>query len=283
VSATDAIVAFATGGWAMRAPVRAAGRSLLAATLARGLRGARCEAAIAVLGITEREPGRGQARAIGRIGRLGAIDAALLNGVAAGGEASLATPVVCAALAAGDAAGAAGAVVLDAIVAGTEIAVRVAASLGSGHVERGWDVDGTCGRLGAAVAAARVFALNAERTRNAIGVAATEAGGLRVAGGTPTAAYVRGLAAADGIEAALLARYGFTGAPQGIEGRRGLAALMAPSFDANAIVDGLGERFAFVELADVGAGDEVTLPAVLLEPLARLERLASLEELPLAV
>jgi len=275
--ASDAIVAFATGGWAMRAPVRDAGRELLAATLAQALAGARSDAVEIALAAREAGNPRLAAGLIGRPEPVGAIDAALIDGIAAGTAPSLATPVVCAALAAGEAAHAPGAVVLDAIVAGVEVAVRLAASLGPSHVERGWAVEGTCGRIGAAIAATRIFGLNAERTRNALGIAATAAGGLRAADGTMTGRYVQGLAAADGVEAALLARFGFTGAPLSIDGRRGLAALMSATFAPEAIVEGLGERYSIGELPDATA--RPALPEALRESLDRIEKLPAIDEL----
>jgi 2-methylcitrate dehydratase PrpD len=57
------------------------------------------------------------------------------------------------------------------------------------------------------------------------------------------AAIETGKAAADAIEASLLARHGFTSAPASIDGRRGFAALMAYRFDAPSITDGLGTRW----------------------------------------
>lgn len=280
---TEAIVAFTTGGWALRAPVRAAGRALVAAVLARALGGVNSPAASAARTTAAPGPVRLQARLIGRPERLGVLDAAFLNGIAAAADGELASPVVCAALAAGDAANAPGAVVLDAVVVGTEIALRLATALGASHVGRGWDVAGTCGRLGSAAAAARVFGLGAERMRNALGIAATEAGGLRAASGTMTAAFIHGLAAADGVEAALLGRFGFTGAPHAIEGRRGLAALMSAAFDPGALVAGLGERYAVVERAERAnvAEARASLPTVLRAALDRLETLATFAELPL--
>ena len=71
----------------------------------------------------------------------------------------------------------------------------------------------------------------------------------RVAFRTMTAAYIVGAAAADGIEAALLARAEFTGAPLALEGRRGLAALMSTSLDTAALLEGLGETFVYTNLA----------------------------------
>jgi 2-methylcitrate dehydratase PrpD len=209
------------------------------------------------------------------------LRAAFLTGLAAGEAATLATPAVCAALALGESLDAPGATVLDAIVAGTEIAVRVERALGAGHRERGWDTRGTCGRLGAAIASGRVLGLQRDAMRDAFGIAATAASGLTEAHATMTAAYIVGAAAADGIEAALLARAEFTGAPLALEGRRGLAALMSPAFDANALVAGLGETFLMESLASGAATSTASgLAAGAVRALAgRIERLPSIREL----
>jgi 2-methylcitrate dehydratase PrpD len=200
-----------------------------------------------------------------------------LTGLAAGEDGTVATSVVAAALAIGESADAPGATVLDAIVAGTEVAVRVERALGAGHRERGWDTRGTCGRLGAAIAAARILGLQRDAMRDAFGIAATAAGGLTEARGTMASAYVVAAAAADGIEAALLARAEFTAAPLALEGRRGLGALMSPTFDAQTIANGLGEAFVFGDVTEAASPSESgeTVRALL----ARIERLPSIREL----
>jgi 2-methylcitrate dehydratase PrpD len=284
---TDAVVAFAARGWAMRAPIRAAARAALLDTLARAVAGAHSsavETALAALGTTA---SRLQAHVLGRTETTSPIGAALLDGIAAGSAESPATAVVCAALAAGESVHAPGAAVLDAIAIGTEIAVRLAASLAPGHRDRGWDDDGTCGRFGAALAAGRILELKPGAVRNALGIAATEAAGLRSAGGTMTASFIRGSAAADGVEAALLARAGFTGAPLALEGRRGLAALMTATFDPAALSAGLDERFTFPAAVSI---DEAAVRSVLASVLGdraaellalvdRVERLPQIDEL----
>ena len=263
---TGALIAFATNGYAFREPERAAVRPLVAAVVdaaMRDARTARVEIALAALGSPR---ARLCASLIGRSETLGPIEAALVNGIAAAAGATPATAVVCAAFAAGESARVSGAAVLDAIVAGVEVALRIERAL-RGHAERGWDARGTCGRLGAAVAAARAFGLPRAAARNAFGLAATAAGGLRAAGGTMTEAYIIGSAAADGVEAALLGRAEFTAAPAALEGRRGLAALMASGIDGEALLAGLGERFAVVEL---GAATPPRVPAALLSAIAEL-------------
>jgi 2-methylcitrate dehydratase PrpD len=267
------LLGFAANGYAFREPERALARPLILATLAVALRDVASERATIALAAFPPVRARLRASLFGRAFVTGPIDAALLNGIAAGGDdATLATPIVCAALAAAEAANQPGAAVLDAVVAGLEVALRVERAL-HGHVERGWDVRGTCGRLGAAIAAARAFGLGRAAVRNAFALAATAAGGLTAARGTMTEAYVAGSAAADGVEAALLARAEFTGAAAALDGRRGLAALMAAGFDGAALVAGLGERFA---IASFDSGAPPAVPDRVRDAVADLERAPSL-------
>ena len=275
---TAELIAFAATGWAFREAVRAPARRIVLATLSRALANAR-SAAVEIAAAGAPGPARMRARAIGRPDVTTPLQAAFLTGLAAAEDGVLATPVVAAALAIGESVDAPGATVLDAIVAGTEVAVRVERALGPGHRERGWDARGTCGRLGAAIAAARILGLQREAMRDAFGIAATAASGLVEARSTMTASFVVAAAAADGIEAALLARAEFTSAPLALEGRRGLAALMSPSFDAGALLAGLGETFAF---ESAGAGSDAT-PAGTAQAVStlagRIERLPSIREL----
>jgi len=275
VQPTAELMAFAGNGWAFRELVRAPARELVLATILRALNNAQ-SAAVTIAAAAAPGPARMRARAVGRAAVMTPLYAAFLTGIAAGDDATLATPVVAAALAVGESVDAAGATVLDAIVAGSEIAVRVERALGTAHHERGWDVRGTCGRLGAAVAAARVLGLQRDATRDAFGIAATAASGLTAARGTMTAAYIVGAAAADGIEAALLARAAFTGAPRALEGRRGLAALMSASFDTAALLEGIGATFIYTTIA----ANVPSVPAAesLRALVARFERLPSIRE-----
>jgi 2-methylcitrate dehydratase PrpD len=274
---TAELIAFAANGWAFRDAVRAPARELVAAIVLRAVAGAH-SAAVEIAAADSPRPARLRARAIGRAAVTTPLHAAFLTGLAAGEDAVLATPVVAAAFALGESVDAPGATVLDAIVAGTEVAARVEGALGAGHRDRGWDTRGTCGRLGAAIAAGRILGLQRDAMRDAFGIAATAASGLTAARGTMTAAFIVAAAAADGIEAALLARAEFTGAPLALEGRRGLAALMSPSFDAESILAGLGETFVFGSKPPTAAPD-IPATAALRALVARLERLASIREL----
>jgi 2-methylcitrate dehydratase PrpD len=279
-SATAAIVAFAAHAYAFREPVRAQGRAVVLGTLLGATAGARSTRVEIAAATADNGASRMPARAVGRPAYTSPLQAAFLTALSAGDEATLVTPAVCAALAIGESIDAAGAIALDAVIAGAEIAVRVSTALGGGHRKRGWDERGTCGRIGAAIAAARVLGLRAEALRNAVGIAATAAGGLLSARGTMTAAFVAAAAAADGVEAALLARAGFTGAPLALEGRRGLAALTADAFDASAVVHGLGTTFTFGTSNATGvAGASGPRFEAIRAQADRIDRLPSLREL----
>jgi 2-methylcitrate dehydratase PrpD len=153
------------------------------------------------------------------------------------------SPIVPAALALGELSGATGAQVLDAVVLGMEVALRVGLAAGHGHFDRGWHLTGTAGHFGAAAAAARLLGLDAGRTAAALGIAGTQVAGLQVALGSMTKAFHPGKAAANGVEAALLAERGLTAPPKVVEGRRGFLEVSAPEPDAALVTAELGERW----------------------------------------
>ncbi len=167
------------------------------------------------------------------------LDRAFATGAALAGADA---PIVAAALCAGEFAG--GHDVAESIAVGREIAARLRRAV---HFDSPWDATAVCAAIGATAAAACATGLDAAAARDAIGVAATQANGLGVVTATPAARIACGKAAADALEAVALARAGFTAAPASIEGRRGLAALMASRLDVAALCDGLGERWASAE------------------------------------
>jgi hypothetical protein len=131
----------------------------------------------------------------------------------------------------------------EAIAIGREIASRMR---GLVVFDVPWDVEAVADRLGAAASAARLFGLDAEGVRHALGLAATQAAGLGVAEAAPAGDVARGKAAFDALEGAALARAGFTSGPASIEGRRGLIALMAHGDTAAALIEGLGTHWTSV-------------------------------------
>ncbi len=170
--------------------------------------------------------------------RARAPDAALINGAAGHaldyddaaarmlGHPS--APVIPAALAAAQVEGANGLGLLEAIIVGHEVESRIGDMIMPGHYLHGFHTTGTVGTLGAAAAAARLKKLDAGQTRHALGLAATQAAGLKCMFGTMAKPFHAGKAAMNGVMAAQLAARGFTAATDAIECAQGFARTLAP-------------------------------------------------------
>ncbi|WP_245870368.1 MmgE/PrpD family protein [Teichococcus rhizosphaerae] len=153
-------------------------------------------------------------------------------------------PVIPAAITAGEMVGASGSQVLAGIVAGYEVALRLALALPAGaHYDRGFHPSATCGAFGAAAAAARVFGLDAARMESALGIALSQcAGSLQfLANGAWTKRFQVGWAGMAGLAAATLAREGFKGAADAIEGKQGFLRAYAPEPKPERVTQDLGQ------------------------------------------
>ena len=117
---------------------------------------------------------------------------------------------------------------LAAVAAGLEAAALVESGL-DGVAGAGWSVPTVAAGIGAGLAAGVMLGLPEDQLRNALGVCATQATGLRAAAGTQAGPLQAGKAAFNAVEAALLARAGFTGPAEPLDGRRGLFALFSAS------------------------------------------------------
>ena len=149
--------------------------------------------------------------------------------------------VIPAALACAEMTGAGGRQLLEAIVAGYEVAVRAGEAVTPSHYYF-WHTTGTCGTFGAAAAAGKLLNLKEEQLVWALGNAGTQAAGLWefLADGAMSKHLHPGKAAQNGALAALLAARGFTGATRILEGERGFCRATAPQFDLNKLTAGLG-------------------------------------------
>ncbi len=127
--------------------------------------------------------------------------------------------------------------VLAAFVKGCEIQGRIRlASQQYTPGELQYHPPGVVGVMGAAVAASHLLALGQAQLQNALGIAASRAGGLMANVGTMTKATHCGWAAMAGLDAALLARRGFTGNTAIFEAPNGYAeAFFGEHFNAVAL------------------------------------------------
>jgi 2-methylcitrate dehydratase PrpD len=214
-------------------------------------------AAVRALGLAA-----GGAAVFGDSARYTPAGAALVNGATAhsldfddthaAGTLHPGAPVIPAALAAAEMVGADGKTLLAAIVAGYEVTCRLALSLpGGDHYDRGYHPTATCGAFGGAAAAARVFGLNAAQIEDAFGIALSQAAGSLqfLANGAWTKRFQVGWSALNGLTAASLAREGFRGAGEALEGRAGFLRAYAPNPTPARALQDLGRAWELMETA----------------------------------
>ncbi|HSB49100.1 MAG TPA: MmgE/PrpD family protein [Burkholderiales bacterium] len=161
-------------------------------------------------------------------------------------------PIVPAAFAAAEMAGADGRAAIAAIVAGYEVQIRLSLALDpAAHYDRGFHPTATCGAFGAAAAAGRLLGLDPEGYANAFGIVLSmSAGSMQyLVNGAWTKRSHVGHAAMCGLMAATLAREGYMGASESLEGKWGFLHAYAPAADAAKAVDGLGRRWETLKIA----------------------------------
>src|SRR6202007_3005537 len=140
------------------------------------------------------------------------------------GSAHCGCTVVPAALSVGYERAISGAQLIEAVVAGYEVAICLARACAPDLRQRGFHPTSAVGPFGAAMATAKLRGLNATQRANALGIAASSAAGLFafVGGGGDIKRLHAGHASREGMQAALLAEQGTEGPPGVIESRDGL-------------------------------------------------------------
>ena len=218
------------------------------------LAGAREPLSEILLAEIEEAGGNPQATVLGRRLKVPALQAALVNGAAShaldyddvntamAGHPSV--PVFPGLLALAEKRGASGRDFIAAFIAGFETECRLGLLVNPAHYAAGWHATGTLGTFGAAAACASLLDLDHDRWRNALGIAAAQAAGLKSMFGTMCKPFHAGKAAANGLMAATLAARGFTSNPNAIEVAQGFAATQASVSNPEQFFAGPAEQFA---------------------------------------
>jgi len=136
---------------------------------------------------------------------------------------------------------------LLAFVMGYEVENRIGRVLFKHHDERGWHMSGMVGGFGAAAAVGKIMTLNGSQMRQAFGIAATYASGLREMFGTMSKSLHPGKAAMSGLYAALLIQAGFTSSENVLETPRGFFAVNAGEYHLEAVLAGIGKNFGILK------------------------------------
>jgi 2-methylcitrate dehydratase PrpD len=159
------------------------------------------------------------------------MDAAVINGTAAhaldyddtnnsmAGHPSIA--ILPGILALGESLGSSGKDLLLAFIVGWETQARLGRAVNMHHYEKGWHPTATLGVFGGTAGAALLLGLDAGRTATALSIAASLSAGVKSNFGTMTKPLHAGQCTRHGVYAALLAKEGFTAAPDAFEHKQG--------------------------------------------------------------
>ncbi len=191
--------------------------------------------------------------------RVSAGNAALANGTAAHvldyddvspsmpGHPSV--PVLPAVMAVGERLGSSGRAILEAFLVGLEVECKLGQFTGQETFDVGWHGTTTLGVIGAAAGVGRLMGLDVTAMRRAIGIAVSQACGVRQNFGTMTKPLHVGRAAESAILAVELVQRGFTASETGIEGMFGYWDMFGGplSRDGDALAQAMGNPFDVIK------------------------------------
>jgi 2-methylcitrate dehydratase PrpD len=203
-----------------------------------------------LLAVLQETSGKPAATVLGRNLKLGLLDAPLANGQMGhvldyddthmgGVVLHTSSPVLAALFALAERTPVRGADFMLAYAVGFEAGVR-AGRTAPGHHKGGWHLTGTLGSIAAGVAAGKLLRLDAQKLTYAMGIAATQAGGMQQNRGTMCKSLHAGKAASNGVLAALLSERGFDSTQEIIEGNKGFARIYSDTAEPKHLTEGLG-------------------------------------------
>jgi 2-methylcitrate dehydratase PrpD len=152
-------------------------------------------------------------------------------------------PCIAAGLAAGQSLGATGPEFLASLLAGYEVSCRLSAALGPGMFSRGLHPTGVAGTFGATATVGELLGFDVEQLVSAFGLAASMASGSTqyLHSGSWNKRLHAGLAARNGVLATTLAKAGFVGGTEALEGEHGVLHAFSDHSDAAPLTADLGD------------------------------------------
>ena len=222
------------------------------------LGGASTQAAGIIQGVVDEMGGREQATILGNFSRTSILHAAMVNAynchilemddVHKKSIVHPAAPVISSAFAMGEYLGSTGREIIEAIVAGYDVMIRVGEAVIPSHYTI-WHSTGTCGNFGAAAATAKLLKLDEMQTLYSLGNAGTQAAGLwEFAVDNAMTKYLHcGKAAYNGMLASLMAKRGFDGPTRILEGDRGFFRAYSSESGFEKSFEDIGKKFKIDE------------------------------------
>jgi 2-methylcitrate dehydratase PrpD len=253
-----AIAEFVTGFKLADAPPLAVERARVAFVDTAGvmLAGSRQAVAAIVVDMVRAEGAAPAVSVVGQSLRTTPQFAALANGVATHAldydltylMGQLAAPVIPSLLPLAESLDASPSELLAAFIVGFEVCSRIGRANPNHNSHGSWHGTGTIGTIAAAAAAARLLKAPAAAIPDIIGIGVSTAAGVNANYGTMTKPLHAGMAARNGITAAMLGMKGFTANAAALEGRGGFGATFARglAWHPEAFAD-LGRTFDLAE------------------------------------
>ena len=138
---------------------------------------------------------------------------------------------------------------IAAVVAASEVGIRVGLACKGGMFARGYHNQGTTGVFVAGAAAGRLLDLDPQRMRHALGIAGSQAAGLMaVQEGAMAKGFHSGRAAQSGVYAAKLAALDYTGIPNVLEAPYGgFFSTLVGEYAAAELTAGLGTSWEILK------------------------------------
>jgi len=130
---------------------------------------------------------------------------------------------------------------LRAFILGCEVELRISKAIYPSHYQNGFHITSSTGVFGAMTAAGIIMEVNEEKMAMGLGLAGTQAFGLREMFGTMTKSFHPGKAAQNGLLAALLVKNGFTSSDQVLEAKRGFLNVYNSNSQPEKILENWGE------------------------------------------
>ena len=165
-----------------------------------------------------------------------------------------------------------GAELLAAYIVGFKAIAALGTYAGMSHYLAGWHSTSTMGHLASASACSHLLGLDEEQTTHALGIAATQASGLKRVFGTMCKPFHAGRCSEAGLTSALLASDGFTSAEDILEGSQGFFEVLQADRNEESLetlgqtwdIEGLAQKYhaschgthSAIEAASRIVGDE---------------------------
>lgn len=226
--------------------------------LAVALAGSLEPASRKILAFVQEQGGTARSSVIGSGIRTSPVNAALANGVLVHAldyddgiqifsfhATSVMLPTI---FALGEAEGLSGKEAIASFAYGLETAAALFRSANRREYDLGWHRTSTVGTLASAAAASKVLGLDPDQTQMALGIGASQASGIRQNFGSMTKPLHSGLAARNGVMAALLAKSDFTSDAHSLEGKLGLCNVLfgAENYRPELIIESLTHPFDYI-------------------------------------